>query len=286
MLSGLILSSLMLLPAAALAQGEACEHAQPRNLQLDLRGVNTVVFEIGANRLDVRATPNASGKLEGRACASDADRLERMQVTQTRSGSTLVVRALRDRDFDRGSTLNLEWFGRTVNKYAYLDLEASVPDTVTVQLKVGSGDATVAGSRILSVDVGSGDIKASAIRGLVAASVGSGDVELEDIGALEVISVGSGDLVARRVRGAVKVGSIGSGDFTLDGAKGSVAIGSIGSGDANVRDIGGDVTVESLGSGDIQARGIRGALNVARKGSGSVNHAQIAGRVTLPNDNN
>jgi hypothetical protein len=281
----LVLSSLLLLPVTALAQGgAACEHSQPRNLQLELRGIETVVFEVGANRLDVRATPNASGKVTGRACASNAKRLDPMRVTQERSGATLTVRALRNGDSDKGSTMNLDLFGKTVNTYAYLVLEANVPDTVTVQLKVGSGDATFTGSPILSADVGSGDVKASRIRGLVTASVGSGDLELEDIGALEVVSVGSGDLTARRVRGAVKVGSIGSGDFDLDGAEGNVSIESIGSGDADLRNVGGDVTVGWVGSGDIEAREVRGALTVKSKGSGSVQHAQVGGRIDIPRE--
>ena len=77
---------------------------------------------------------------------------------------------------------------------AYMKLSSTLPDHINVQLKVGSGDATVIGAPILSADVGSGDVQARNIRGLVAASVGSGDIDLKDIGALQVISVGSGDL--------------------------------------------------------------------------------------------
>ena len=51
----LILGALLLLPLAAQADDAQCKHQQPRNLQLDLAGVKTVMFDIGANDLDVRA---------------------------------------------------------------------------------------------------------------------------------------------------------------------------------------------------------------------------------------
>src|SRR3546814_2999650 len=66
----LILGALLLLPLAANAADQHCEHSQPRNLQLDMAGVKTVVFEIGANDLDVRAVAAPGNTVEGRACAS------------------------------------------------------------------------------------------------------------------------------------------------------------------------------------------------------------------------
>src|SRR3546814_7981172 len=62
----LILGALLLLPLAANAADQHCEHSQPRNLQLDMAGVKTVVFEIGANDLDVRAVAAPGNTVEGR----------------------------------------------------------------------------------------------------------------------------------------------------------------------------------------------------------------------------
>ncbi len=270
-----LLPLLFLLPAAAFAGSPQCQHSQPRDLQLDLAGVKTVVFNVESHDLTVQASANAKAELKGQACASDAKLLDQLQLTQRKSGEKLYV------DLHREGVSGGIFFGKN---YAYLKLAGTLPDHVTVQLKVGSGDARVSGAPIVSADVGSGDVEASHIRGLVAAKVGSGDIKVEDAGSLQVISIGSGDLVAKRIRGPVKVGSIGSGDFSLNGATGDVEIDSIGSGDADIRDVSGSLRVDSLSSGDIDASGIRGNFSLRSKGSGSASHNDIGGRVSVPSD--
>src|SRR3546814_17014923 len=74
----LILGALLLLPLAANAADQNCEHSQPRNLQLDMAGVKTVVFEVGANDLDVRAVPAPGNTVAGRACDSREGDLSRL----------------------------------------------------------------------------------------------------------------------------------------------------------------------------------------------------------------
>jgi hypothetical protein len=242
--------------AGASSASEYCEHSQPRNLDLDLTGIKAVMFDIGPHDLTVTATPNAKAGVQGRACASNPERLAELTVTQQRLGDKLVVTA------QRSDTLNINFGG---NHYAYLDLKASVPDNILVQLKVGSGDARVRGVSALSADVGSGDVDARDVRGLVTADLNSGDIELDTIGSLNVLSVGSGDLSARRIARGATIGSIGSGDVELV-------------------DVGGDVTVEKIGSGDLDVRDVRGNLTVRRVGSGSVDHSGISGRVDVPRD--
>jgi DUF4097 and DUF4098 domain-containing protein YvlB len=270
----LILGVLLLLPLAAQAADEDhCKHSQPRNLQLDLSGVKTVVFDIGGNDLDVRAQARPGNRVEGRACASNGNYLPKLVLTQSKSGDRLVVTAEREGSFN-GIFLG--------NHYAYMKLQASVPDSVAVQLKVGSGDASIDGARTASIDTGSGDVRASRIRGELTAAIGSGDLEASDIGSLHLLSVGSGDATFRNVRGASKIGSIGSGDLGIRSTRGPVEIGSVGSGDVELADIGGSVTVGSIGSGDIDADDVRGDLDVQSVGSGDVGHRNVSGRVTLP----
>lgn len=270
-----LLPLLLLLPTAAFAASPECKHSQPRGLQLDLAGAKAVVFEIESHDLTIEASANATAQLKGQACASDPKLLEQLRLTQRKSGDKLYVNLHRE-GMSGGLFLG--------NNYAYLKLAGTLPDNVTVQLKVGSGDASVNGAAIVSADVGSGDARASNTRGLVAAKVGSGDIDVDGADSLQVISVGSGDLVAKRIRGRVKVGSISSGDFTLDGAAGDVEIGSIGSGDAEVRDVSGNLAVDSLGSGDIDASGVRGDFTLRSKGSGSTSHKDVGGRVNVPSD--
>ncbi len=268
----LILGALFLLPLAA-AAAPKCEHSQPRDLQLDMAGVKTVVFDIGANDLDVRAAAKPGNRVEGRACASREDDLSRLVLSQQRSGDRLVVTAKRE-----GRLGGLF----TGSQYAYMKLQASVPDDIAVQLKVGSGDASVEGARSARIATGSGDVQASRIRGELAASLGSGDLKANDIGSLDLASVGSGDATIRNVGGASKIGSIGSGDVSIRSTRGPVDVGSVGSGDLDLEDIGGSITVGSIGSGDIEVDGARGDLTVRSTGSGDIDHRGVTGRVDLP----
>src|SRR3546814_4713388 len=139
-----------------------------------MAGVKTVVFEIGATDLDVRAVAAPGNTAEGRACASREGDLSRLVLTLHKSGDRLVVTAEREGKFG-GFSL----FG---SNYAYMKLQASVPDSVTVQPKVGSGDASVDGARSARIDTGSGDVRAPRVRGELAASLGSGDLEASAIG--------------------------------------------------------------------------------------------------------
>jgi hypothetical protein len=263
------LALLALIPLAlaahpAAAQDRHCQHSQPRNLQLDLTGVKVVVFDIGPHDLHVNASANARGGIQGKACSSDPQQLELLTLTQERSGDKLLIRAQR-KQIDNGFFKDTHSLGEYLfgNHYAYLTLNADIPDGVPVQLKVGSGDAVVVGTASLSADVGSGDVEARGIRGLVAAHVGSGEITLEDIGELKVGSVGSGDLSARRIARGAQVDAIGSGDVELQG-------------------VGGDVQVGTIGSGDLDVRDVRGALSVRSVGSGSIDHSAVVGRVDLP----
>lgn len=268
----LILAMLLLLPLAAQADDDHCRHEQPRNLQLDFAGVKTVVFDIGGNDLDVRASATADNRVEGRACASDVDYFPKLVLRQEKTGDKLVVTA------ESGN-----WVGLFIG-HAYMELRASVPEDVLVQLVVGSGDASIEGARAASADTGSGDVRAARIRGEFTAKVGSGDIDAEDIGALHLLSVGSGDVTASKIRGATRVGSIGSGDLAIRNTEGSIEIGSVGSGDVELTDIGGSITVDSIGSGDIDADGVRGDLVVHSAGSGDVSHSGVSGHVDIPRD--
>lgn len=292
MIRTLAIASLLLLPLTALADEPHCQFNAPRDLKLDIAGAKAVVFEVNQHDLVLQAGPG-SAQLSGRACASNADWLPQLTVTQQKVGDKLVVRLQRE-----NQRLNVNITGRN---YAYLDLRGTIPDNVLIQMKVGSGDASVSGAHSLSADVGSGDIKLRDIKGLVTAAIGSGDVELDGAGALNLLSLGSGDFDGRNLRGNATVGTIGSGDLTLDGVtgnvdiktvgsgdvelrqvKGNVSLGTTGSGDFEARDIGGNVRVDRHGSGDVTARDIGGDLIVANSGSGDIKHSNVRGRVQLP----
>jgi DUF4097 and DUF4098 domain-containing protein YvlB len=262
----------LLLPLTAFA-AEKCEHSKPVALDLDLAGVNKVMFEVNAYDLKLSAAPGNSGSLGGRMCASTPDLLSQLHVTQQKTGDTLHVHLRRD---NAAININLGSF------YTRIEVAGTVPDNLLVQLKVGSGDASLTGARAMSADVGSGDVIARDIKGQATVSVGSGDIQLTNVGSLHALSVGSGDLTATGVRGPLKVGSVGSGDLKASDIGGAVEVGSIGSGDVALERVRGDVSVDSIGSGDLKLRTASGNLSVSRLGSGSVDHRGVGGTVTLP----
>lgn len=266
-----LLFALALLPGVALAD-EHCKFSQPQAMDLALAGVKAVVFEVNSHDLRLQASPGARAALSGRACASSQDLLGQLSLTQEKVGDKLVVRLQRE---SRGLNIG---FG---SSYAWLDITGTLPDTLLVQLKVGSGDASLSGAQAMSADVGSGDVKARDIKALATAAVGSGDIELDNVGALHVVSVGSGDVRVGGVRGDARVGSIGSGDLELRDVQGNVEIDSIGSGDADIGGVRGTVGLGTLGSGDLRVRDA-GGLRVRHSGSGSIDHSGIRGTVELP----
>jgi DUF4097 and DUF4098 domain-containing protein YvlB len=266
-----LLFALALLPASAFAE-EHCKFSKPQALDLDLSGAKAVVFEVNYHDLKLQASPGAKAALGGRACASTQDLLGQLSLTQRKVGDKLVVTLERS-----NHGLNLS-FGNT---YAYLDLTGTVPDTILVQLKVGSGDASLSGAHNMSADVGSGDVVARDIKGLATAAIGSGDVQFNNVGALHVVSVGSGDAKINGVRGDARIGTVGSGDVELRGVQGTVSVESIGSGDVDVRDTRGGVSLGSIGSGDFEVHNAA-SLSVQRVGSGTINHSGITGKVELP----
>lgn len=231
----------------------ACKYSAERVLELDLEGIDSVRFELGAEDFDLSGTAGDQGRLEGRACASHRDLLDRLVLTQERDGTTLVVSAERPR-----SGLS-SLFG---TRYAYIDVAGNLPDDLDVELHLGSGDADIRGVASLEARIGSGDLDARDIPGAVGVRVGSGDLELVATGPLRVDSIGSGDLEARGVAGDVRIGSVGSGDLLLVDVEGSIEATRIGSGDLDVRGAGGDLRVDRIGSGDVDHREVAGTVQL------------------------
>lgn len=270
--------SMALLPVAAHADTR-CTHSAARDSNLDLSGVTMVVFDIGPHRLDVTTDRNGAGSgktgsIRGKACASDAKRLAELVVSQRREGDRLIVRAERNGLLRRGS-----WSGNT---YSHFALTVTLPDNIAVDLKLGSGDATVDGVVSLSADVGSGNLDVHHIRGMLSAEVDSGNIQATDIGALRLASVGSGDVKVSDVHEDASVGSVNSGGLRIENTVGNIRITSIGSGAASLVNVGGNVNTDRIGSGTLKATDVHGNLSVDRVGSGSVHHRDVIGDIRLP----
>ena len=248
----LVLAVLLLAPLTAFAA--PCKFEAPRNLQLDLAGVQSVQISVHSHDLHVIGNGSSNGlSLTGRACASDKSTLEQLQVTQQRDGDQLRI----DIGGQQHASFNL--FGTF---YANLEVTVKLPASMPVSVTVGSGDADVRGVQELHSIVGSGDLHVRQVAGKFSTSVGSGDVDATGVGALDAGSVGSGDLKVSGVKGDAKVGSIGSGDVTLRQIGGTLSAGTLGSGDLTVNDVAGDFTLGAKGSGDVNHSGVKGKVSV------------------------
>lgn len=263
-------TALLLLPLSALANDAPCKFTERRDLALQLGDAKTLVLEV--NQHDLRVTAAAgTGALSGRACASKAEWLPQLTLTQRREADKLIVTLRRE-----GKS---NW--STGSDYAWLDIGGSIPDSVRVQLKVGSGDAQITGARSLSVDVGSGDALVRTTGGSVHAAVGSGDLDVDGAESLDLLSVGSGDVEARNIRRHVQVGTVGSGDLKLRDIGGLLKIGTVGSGDVEARTVGGNVEVGTVGSGDLDLQAVTGNVTIERHGSGSVDVDGVGGNLLV-----
>ena len=263
-------TALLVLPLSALANDAPCKFTERRDLALQLGDAKTLVLEVNQHDLRVTAAPG-SGALSGRACASKAEWLPELTLTQRRDADKLIVTLRREG----------RWNVTTGSEYAWLDIGGSIPDSVRVQLKVGSGDAEVTGAQSLSVDVGSGDALVRTTRGSVHAAVGSGDLDIDGAERLDLLSLGSGDVDARNIRRDVHVGTVGSGDLKLRDIGGLLKVETVGSGDVEARTVGGNVEVGTVGSGDLDLQAVAGNVTVARHGSGNVNVHGVGGNLTV-----
>ena len=269
----IVLVSLLIASAPALATN--CEHEADRSFDVDAAGLRTLATHFGSTDLRLRGVPGlAKVEVRARACASDADDLDRLTLNHRVDGNRLVVESERHR-----GSFSFSIFG---SHYAYLDIEIRMPASLAVEVDSGSGDIDARDLASLDFDAGSGDLNVENIAGELVVSVGSGDVEGSDIGRFRLKSTGSGDITLDDIHGDAEVGGVGSGDLTLSKVGGSVRIDHVGSGDVDLRGVSGDVTLDSIGSGDVDAVDVRGNLTVRSSGSGDVYHRNVGGKVDVP----
>jgi hypothetical protein len=136
-----------------------------------------------------------------------------------------------------------------------IDYDIAVPPAVALNLRSGSGDVEVQHvGRYLSASSGSGNVRASGVRGPAELNSGSGDLDLEQAGPGDVkTKSGSGNIKIHGFDGAISART-GSGNVDADGRLGGAANLSSGSGNISLH-----LTPDahfnleaSTGSGDIR----------------------------------
>jgi DUF4097 and DUF4098 domain-containing protein YvlB len=238
---------------ATAAQGqEECRFEATREATIRASTRDRLELIARSGKLVVEGQSGASEvRVVGRACASSRDLLDELVIESGRNGTAVRVEVAEiDQDFD--------WSG---NRYARLDLEIVVPAGMAANIEDGSGEMTLSGLGALSIDDGSGEVRAVNISGDVRIDDGSGSLTLEDIDGDVEIEDGSGEVEIRGVTGSVTIND-GSGAINVTDVRGNVRVPSDGSGGVDASDVEGDLTVASKGSGSVQYRNVRGTVDV------------------------
>ena len=254
-----------------------CEHRAERNLEVDVGTFRTLALVAAAGELELRGEAGLQTiMVRGIACASEADRLDGIQLRQRSEGDRLLVAVEMP---DTGTTSG--WF---VNDYQRLDLDVRVPAQLLLELTDSSGDLRVRDVAGATIQDSSGDIDVEDVSGDVVISDSSGDIDVRAIGGnLRIPSDSSGDIDATGIGGDALVERDSSGDIDIGDVRGNARVSVDSSGSIRLVDIDGDASVGTDSSGSIEARRIGRDFTVERDGGG-IRHQQVAGVVRVPDD--
>lgn len=244
-----------------------CDLTEPRSATVAADGAERTRVEVGAGSLRIEGDPDVSEvRVEGEACASSAEILERVRLTAVRDGPDILVRSELPEDGQ-----------------ARLDLVIRVPEGMALDVEDGSGDTEIRGTGGVRLRDGSGGVRIEKVDGGLELRDGSGDVTVLRVAGDVDLQDGSGPIDLRDVRGSVELRD-GSGSIDVERVGGPVTIASDGSGSIRGHEVRGDVVVGSDGSGSIEITRVGGDFVVEEDGSGSIEYGEVNGAVVLPED--
>ena len=256
-----ILATAMLgcFPSGLTADG--CRYEAERNATLPMEDAIRAKIITGAGRLEIQGYPDLDEiRVRGRACASDQETLERIQLETGRDGNEVSIEA---KVPSGGRRFNLTLFRRNLSSGSnFLDLEIDVPVALALEVTDGAGSVAIRNSGPVHLKDGSGSIRIENAAGDVSVHDGSGSVEL------------------LRISGDVEV-TDGSNSISIADVAGSIRIRD-GSGSIRVKRVARNVSVTDDGSGSISVSQVEGDFTVEHDGSGSVRHEEVRGRVSVP----
>ncbi|HEY3054767.1 MAG TPA: hypothetical protein VGK31_02420 [Thermoanaerobaculia bacterium] len=249
------LLALILVFAAASARADlfGCNDSAARRVSAPAAGVTRVVVIGRAGSLRISGRAGARDVVAtGTACASSKSLLNDIQLRSQQNGSDLRIEAV----IPEHSGF---FFGAGEAK---LDFEVTVPESIALDVRDGSGELVIENVGDLKVDDGSGELTIRGVHGNASVTDGSGALTVADV---------SGDLRIHDGSGAIEIERIG-GNVVIDD----------GSGGISVRNVQRSVTIEDDGSGSVDVNDVRGDFTVESKGSGSVDYERIGGKVSVP----
>lgn len=241
-------------------QADGCRYEAKRNATLPIEGATRARIVSGAGELEIQGYPDLDEiRIRGRACASDQEALDQIQLETGRDGNELSIEAKQP---SVGRQFYVTLFNRKLSsRPAFLDLEIDVPASLALDVTDGAGSVAIRDSGPVRLKDGSNSIRIENAAGDVSVQDGSGSVELRHIkGDLEVKD-GSGSISIADVAGSVRVQD-GSGSIETQRVAREVVVTSDSSGSISVRQVGGDFTVERDGSGSVHYKDVRGRVSV------------------------
>jgi hypothetical protein len=268
-------TAMMLLTAGSAFAGglfdDDCKYTSGRNMTTSAAGVTKVVIHADSGSLKVDGKAGAAQiATTGTACTSDEDFLDRITLTQRRSGSTLYIDAnIPDR------TVVFGFF------QARLDFAVTMPIGLEVSIDDDSGWMKVANTGPLDIDDDSGSIEVMNVRGPITIDDDSGDITIDAVIGNVKISDDSGSIDVRNVNGSIEIED-DSGGITVARVEGTVHIRNDDSGSITIANVKRDVLIDDDGSGAVEVADIGGNFTVGSKGSGSIDYERVSGRVRVP----
>ena len=247
---------LLALLAAGSAQAWDCKFEKDIDVTLDLAGSAQLSVLAAAGDLAMTGQAGTNdARVRGKVCVSEEEWLDEAGVVTEGGPDASIAVTLPDSDS------GWSFMG---NRYAYVDLDITVPAGLALDIRDSSGDVEVRGT------------------GQVALQDSSGDITISDVGGSAVLKDSSGDIKLWRIDGDVTVRQDSSGDIVGHEIQGSVLIEHDSSGDIRFEQVRDDFVVERDSSGDIVAEGVGRDFRVLQDGSGEVRHAGVSGEVEVP----
>jgi hypothetical protein len=286
--------TLSLILCSLLANADQCLESKTIEKQFPINTLQQVELKALAGYLKVSPSKDENIHFFGKVCTDTVKHLDMISLDVIKKGietgdnlTLAVIIPYHQDDFDPD--------------YAYMDIELEVPVSLNTLIRDSSGDMSVEGVSVISIEDSSGDVRVNdgkanlSIRdssgrivirdneGNLLVSDSSGDIDVRGItGDVEVPGDSSGDIEIERVSGSINIDRDGSGDISIEGVGRDVHIGRDGSGDIDIQDVKGMVTIDADGSGGVAVEDVAGNFQIRNKGSGEIRTHRINGEILMP----
>lgn len=257
---------------AAPAWAQECRFSSDRAANFS-GTIKKVIISAGEGSLKVSGAA-AGVNAKGRACASAEAMLSKITLESRREGDIVYL------------TVAIASAGMknmfSLNKYASLDLDITVPRTAELKITDTSGDIELSDVGRTEITDDSGDMLLKNINGDLDVTDESGELRIMSVTGRVTVKDSTGGIDIEDVRGDVKIALDGSGDMSIVKVTGNVDIIEDASGDISVREVTGNVVVHKDGSGDIRVTEVTGKFSVIQDSSGEILHDHVRGSVRIP----